>query len=68
MRPHPRLLPEGEGTIQSGEAASSITLLKILLTLLSEEDVELYGFSASGLCRLTGLPSMKFSILVIASS
>jgi hypothetical protein len=29
---------------------------------------ELYGFSTSGLCRLTGLPSMKFSIFVIASS
>jgi hypothetical protein len=27
-----------------------------------------YGFSASGLCRLTGLPSMKFKIFVIASS
>jgi hypothetical protein len=34
----------------------------------SEEALEFYGFSTSGLCTLTGLPSMKFSIFVIASS
>jgi hypothetical protein len=34
----------------------------------SEEALEIYGFSTSGLCTLTGLPSMKFSIFVIASS
>lgn len=45
-----------------------IRFSSIAVRLSDWSRLELHGFSTSGLCRLTGLPSMKFKIFIIASS
>src|SRR5262245_21420878 len=49
------------------DSDASLQFARLSLAL-TPQCAKLYRFSASGLCRVTGLPSMKFRIFVIASS